>query len=143
MTLVPHRQLIPARRTLFDLLACDPFADSPERERASERWSPSVDIKEEEDRYIVTADVPGIDPKDVEITMEKGALTIRGERRSEHEEHEKGLHRMERSYGSFVRSFSFPDSVDVDAIAASGKHGVVTVSIPKKPSEQAKRIAVS
>jgi HSP20 family protein len=121
----------------------DPFDERFDRAPAAESWTPSVDIKEEESRYIVTADLPGIDPKEVEITMEKGALTLKGERRSEHTEDNAGVHRVERAYGSFIRRFSFPDSVDLDNITANGKNGVVTISIPKKPSEQPKRISVS
>ncbi len=143
MTLVPSRTTVPSRRTLFDLLASDPFEDMMQTSSSRSTSFPSVDIKEDEEKYTLKADLPGVNPKEIEITMEKGALTIKGERRSEHEENEKGLHRLERSYGSFVRRFSFPDSVDVENIAASGKDGVVTITIPKKPSEKPKRIAVN
>ncbi len=143
MTFLPNRISSPSPRTLFDLLACDPFQDVFQASEGSQRWNPLVDIKEDEEKYTVKADLPGLDPKDVEITMEKGALTIKGERQSEHEESDKSMHRVERSYGSFVRRFSFPDSVDVENIVAGGKDGVVTITIPKKPSEKPKRISIN
>lgn len=143
MTLVPCRATVPSRRTLFDLLASDPFENVMQTNSLRATSFPSVDIKEDEDKYTLKADLPGVNPKDIDITMEKGALTIKGERHTEHEENEKGLHRLERSYGSFLRRFSFPDSVDVENIAAAGKDGVVTITIPKKPSEKPKRINVN
>ena len=106
-------------------------------------WAPAVDIKEEDKRYVLHADIPGVDPKDIEITMEDGVLTIKGERRFEDEKESNGYKRVERSYGTFYRRFSLPDSVDAQAITASGKNGVLEVSIPKKEQLQPRRISVS
>ncbi|MCB0324953.1 MAG: Hsp20/alpha crystallin family protein, partial [Bdellovibrionales bacterium] len=116
------------------------FFDSARQER---RWMPPVDVKEDEKNYILTADLPGVDAKDIEITMEKGTLTIKGERRSEKVENEKGVHRVERSYGTFVRQFGFPNTVDADGISARTNNGVLTVTVPKRESEQPKKISVS
>lgn len=106
-------------------------------------WQPMVDIKEENDRYLIKADIPGVDPKDIEVKMENGVLSISGERRAEHEDEKEGYKRIERSYGSFMRRFSLPDSADADGISAKSKHGTLEVTIMKRePSSQTRRITV-
>ena len=106
-------------------------------------WTPAVDIEEEDGRFVIRADVPGVDPKDIEVTMEKGTLTVRGERNLENkEEGEGGYRRVERAYGSFYRRFSLPDTADADSISAASNHGVLEVVIPKKAAVQPKRIEV-
>lgn len=105
-------------------------------------WLPAVDIKEEAERFIVHADVPGIDPKDIEITMEDGVLTVRGERRSESRENQDGWRRVERVSGQFFRRFSLPDTADAEAISARGSHGVLEIVIPKQAKVQPRRITV-
>ena len=92
---------------------------------ATSSWMPLVDIKEEPDRFLIKADIPGVKPEDIEVTMENGALTIRGERSAEKEEKKEGYHRIERSRGSFYRRFAMPDSADADHIKAQGKDGVL------------------
>lgn len=148
MSLVEYRNNLPRTNSLVDLLFSDPFEGffdlAPTRSRAqAEHWSPSVDIREEEDKFVLVADIPGVDPKDIEITMEKGTLTIKGEREKEHEEERNGYRRLERVRGSFVRRFAFPETVDVEGIHASGKDGVLTLTIPKKESAQPRKITVS
>lgn len=107
-------------------------------------WTPAVDIREESDRFVISADVPGVDPEAIEVTMEKGMLTIKGERKSEsRDERENGYRRVERAYGTFYRRFSLPDTADTDAISATGKNGVLEVTIPKKAAVQPKRIQVA
>ena len=112
---------------------------------ATSRWTPAVDIKEDNTRFLITADIPGVEPKDIEVTMENGVLTIKGERRIESadEGEGNGYRRVERVYGGFYRRFTLPDTADAEAISASGKHGVLTVVIPKRAALQPKRIAVS
>jgi HSP20 family protein len=105
-------------------------------------WAPPVDIKEEKDRFVLLADVPGVDPKDIEITMENGVLAIRGERKLEPEEERKGFHRMERARGVFYRRFALPDTADAEKIAASGRNGVLEVVIPKQEKVQPRKIVV-
>jgi HSP20 family protein len=106
------------------------------------QWTPRVDIKEEPSRFVIFADLPGIDPRDVEVLMDKGILTIKGERRSESSEQTERFSRIERRYGSFHRRFALPDSADPDGITATGSHGVLEISIPKRPETTPRRIQV-
>ena len=106
------------------------------------RWSPAVDIKEEADRFLITADLPGVDPKDIEITMDNGVLSIKGERQSEAREEKEGYKRVERVSGSFYRRFSLPDTADADRIEAKGKDGVLEVTLPKHEKVQPRKIEV-
>ncbi len=105
-------------------------------------WRPAVDIKEEADRFLITADLPGVDPKDIEITMDNGVLTIKGERHSEASEEKEGYKRVERVSGNFYRRFSLPDTADAERIEATGKDGVLTVVLPKHEKVQPRRISV-
>jgi len=107
------------------------------------QWTPRVDIKEEEKRFVILADVPGVDPADIEIQMDKGILSIRGERKHEAGEQQGKLSRVERAYGVFYRRFALPDSADAEGIHASGKHGVLEISIPKRPESSPRRINIS
>ena len=105
-------------------------------------WMPAVDIREDADRFVLFADIPGVDAKDIEISMENGVLTIRGERKPESEEEREGYKRMERARGTFYRRFSLPDSADPERISARGKNGVLEVTIPKHSRVQPRRITV-
>ncbi len=105
-------------------------------------WLPRADLKEDDGHYTVTADLPGVDPKDVQVTMANGVLTLKGERKSEKEEKKKNYRRKECMYGSFERSFRLPDTADGDKVTASSKNGVVTVLIPKKEASKAKAIKI-
>jgi len=108
------------------------------------RWTPAVDIKEDTDRFVIHADIPGVDPKDIEVTLEHGTLTIRGERKLERKEGgDDGYRRVERVYGSFYRRFSLPDTADPEKVQATGRNGVLEVVIPKQAAVQPKRIQVS
>ncbi len=106
------------------------------------RWRPAVDIKEEEDRFVIYADLPGIDPKDIEITMDQGVLTLKGERSEETKEEREGYRRVERVSGSFYRRFSLPDTADSERIEAKGKNGVLEITLPKQEKAQARKITV-
>jgi HSP20 family protein len=106
-------------------------------------WTPRVDIKEEPTRFAIIADIPGVDPKDIEITMEKGVLSIKGERKSEATAENGKLTRTERSYGAFHRRFALPDVADAENIQANGKNGVLEISIPKRPESAPRRINVN
>jgi HSP20 family protein len=105
-------------------------------------WIPHVDVHEEAERFVVAADLPGVDGKNIEITADKGVLTIKGERRSENKASKDGYERVERASGTFVRRFTLPESVDAEAIKASHVNGVLEISIPKRPTEQPRRIEV-
>jgi len=103
-------------------------------------WTPSVDISETESEYQIKAEIPDVKKEDVKVTLEDGVLTIQGERKYEKEEKGKKYHRIERSYGSFVRTFSLPDVIDDDKVKAEFKDGVLNLHLPK--SEKAKPKAV-
>jgi HSP20 family protein len=110
---------------------------------ASVSWVPRVDVYEEAERFVVLADVPGVESKDIDITAEKGVLTIRGERRLEKKATDNGYERVERTSGSFLRRFTLPENANTDSITAKQTNGVLEVSIPKHPQVQPRRIAVA
>ncbi len=105
-------------------------------------YIPPVDVVEEKDRYVVRADLPGVDPADIEVTAEKGILTLRGERKAEKRESGDGYERIERVMGSFTRRFALPENVQADEIKAKFVHGVLEVTIPKQPEVAARRVSV-
>jgi HSP20 family protein len=105
-------------------------------------WAPAVDISERKDAYLVTAELPGVNAGDVEITFEDGLLTIQGERRFAHDSAEEKIHRTERCYGAFRRSITLPSHVEADKIEASAQDGVLQIMVPKASEVQAKRIQV-
>ncbi|KDE38486.1 MAG: Hsp20/alpha crystallin family protein [Nitrincola lacisaponensis] len=115
---------------------------SEESSIATAEWAPSVDIKEETDKFLIFADIPGVKPEDIEVSMEAGVLTVKGQKESESKTEKDGYKRVERSFGSFYRRFSLPDSADGDAINAKCKHGVLEITIPKREAVQPKRIQV-
>ena len=115
-----------------------------EQSAPSRAWIPAVDIREEEDRFVIRADVPGIEPEAIEVTTENGVLAITGERRPDDaQDNGTGGQRVERVHGSFYRRFTMPDSVDVDHIEARSAHGVLEISVPKKAREQVKKIKIN
>jgi HSP20 family protein len=117
-------------------------ATGDESSVVTSQWAPRVDIKEEGDRFVLYADVPGVDPAEIEIQMDKGLLTIKGERSSVKREEGERYSRVERSHGIFHRRFALPDSADPDGITASGEHGVLEIVIPKRPETTPRRIQV-
>jgi len=106
-------------------------------------WSPAVDIKEDDKGFTIVADIPGVDPKDIDVHMENGMLTIKGQRESEKKEEREGYKRIERSYGNFYRRFTMPDSADANKIKAESKHGVLQITIPKQEKVQPRKISVN
>ncbi len=117
-------------------------AAAEESNVATSSWMPAVDIHEDDHRFVIEADVPGVKPDDIEVTMERGVLSIRGERASVSEEQEAGYKRVERVRGSFYRRFSLPDSADDERIEAHGRDGVLQITIPKKEVAKARKIAI-
>lgn len=105
-------------------------------------WVPAVDIIEEKDRFLLRADVPGVDPADIEVSMDAGVLSIAGQRAQESRSEDAGLQRMERVSGRFFRRFSLPDTADAENIEARCRNGILEVSIPKQAAVQARRIEV-
>jgi HSP20 family protein len=121
------------------------FQDSLNRvlsEPNSRPWTPAVDISETENELILKADVPEVSLKDIDIQIENGTLTLKGERKFEKDENVKGYHRIERSYGAFARYFTLPDTIDSDKVKAEYKNGVLVVILPKKEVAKPKSIKV-
>jgi HSP20 family protein len=110
---------------------------------ATSQWAPRVDIKEEDQRFVIFVDVPGVDPASIEVSMEKSILSIKGERSAEKAEQNSRYTRVERAHGSFHRRFTLPDSADADNIVANGKHGVLEIVIPKKAETAPRRITIN
>jgi len=127
----------PFSRTGFDMIPA--FA---RREFAT--LSPAVDVVEKPDAFEITAELPGMDEKNIEVKLANGTLTVKGEKEEKKEEKQKDYHLRERYYGSFERSFSLPDGVDADKIEANFNKGVLTLKLPKKPEaiQPEKKIAV-
>ena len=136
---------------LFDALQRDLYnLDSPqgrnqlddEANVATASWVPSVDITENDDAFTILADIPGVDPNEIEISMDKGVLSIKGERKSETVEEKENYRRVERQSGQFYRRFTLPDSADAEKIEAKSEHGVITITIPKQEVAVSRRIEV-
>lgn len=109
---------------------------------ATAAWAPAVDIKEEPDRFVILADLPGLEAKDIDITMENGVLTLKGQRAFQDQRESEGYRRVERLRGSFMRRFSLPEAVEADKITAKSRHGILELVVPKAPQAQPRRIAV-
>jgi HSP20 family protein len=105
-------------------------------------WVPPVDIREQETQFLIHADLPGIEPKNIEITLEKGVLTIRGKRELETRKETDGFKRVERASGTFYRRFSLPDTADSASVSARFTNGVLEVAIPKQAQVLPRRINV-
>jgi len=106
-------------------------------------WAPSIDVIEKEDKYVVKAELPGVDDEDINISISGNMLKIEGEKQSETEENEEGYHYSEASYGSFARTITIPDSVDVSKIEASCTKGVLEINLPKMAEVKPKKITIS
>jgi len=112
-------------------------------EPASNRpWSPAVDIYETENELVLKADLPDVNQKDIDVRVENQTLTIAGTRNFEKHEESKGFHRIERSYGNFVRSFAVPNTFDTETVSAGYQNGVLTVKLPKKEAAKPRQIKV-
>jgi len=139
----PFRDLLSSQKG-FDRLFREAF--SPffrESELSTRTWAPAVDIYEDENKLVLKADLPGVDPKDVEIKVEDGMLYLNGERKFEKEVKEENYHRVERSYGAFSRSFALPTSINSENIAAEYKDGQLILTMPKREEAKPKTIKVS
>jgi HSP20 family protein len=146
MNRIPSQLTWGTLRNLNDVRhAFDRFLSTDETDVASPsagQWAPRVDIKEEDARFVILADIPGIDPATIEVSMDKNVLSIKGERVAEKTEQSAKFTRIERAYGSFNRRFSLPESADAEGITASGKHGVLEIVIPKRAQTAPRRIAI-
>ncbi|MCD6193901.1 MAG: Hsp20/alpha crystallin family protein [Candidatus Aminicenantes bacterium] len=138
----PFRDMITLRERMNRLFE-DFFASrGEEQDLLAGSWTPSVDIYETEHEVVLTAELPGMDEKDIEIKVEDNTLTISGERRMEKEIKEENYHRIERAYGSFCRSFTLPNYVDQDKISAEYDNGILKITMPKKPELKPRKVKV-
>jgi HSP20 family protein len=110
--------------------------------RAARPWSPAVDVIETENDLVLKADLPDVDLKDIDVRVENQTLTLKGDRKFESEPKNGGYHRIERNYGTFMRSFTLPSSVENDKVSADYKNGVLTVTLPKKEAAKPKQVKV-
>ena len=137
----PFRELNEFQNRLGSFFGLAPSRRGQEGFMSSE-WAPSVDIIEDEKEFLVKAELPEVKKEDVHVTVDNGVLTIRGERKCEREEKGKRFHRCERSYGTFMRSFSLPDGADGSNVRAEFKDGLLQVHMPKSEKAKAKQIEV-
>jgi HSP20 family protein len=138
----PFREVSRLRREM-DRLWDDFFGPGRKALRPMEmEWAPAVDVSETADQVVIKAEVPGMEAKDIDISLAGDVLTIKGEKKSEREEKKENYHLVERTYGSFSRSLKLPTAVDADKIEASYKQGVLTVSCPKKEEVKPKAIEI-
>jgi HSP20 family protein len=106
-------------------------------------WSPAVDVKETSNEYVLNVDVPGVKPENIDITLENGVLSLKGERQWENQEEQNNYKRVERARGTFFRSFSLPESADAEQVKAKSNDGVLEIVIPKQPKAQPRKIKVT
>jgi HSP20 family protein len=119
------------------------FFDVPYFDKTStHEWAPRVDVEETEKEIVIKADLPGVDPKNLDISVVGGSLILKGEKKEEREDKKKNYHRVERFIGQFYREIPLPSGTDTEKISASSGKGVVTITIPKKPEIQPKKITV-
>jgi len=138
LSLIPRTASLQNARDLFDRFFEDEFLPL----RGEKSWAPAFDISENEKGYMVSAELPGIDEKDLDITIAGGMLSIKGEKKKETEEKGETYHRIERTYGSFNRSFRIPDAVEADKVEATYKNGILKLVIPKSKESAVKKITV-
>ncbi len=128
----------------FDRLLNGTFSQFFSDEGVSARaWAPAVDIYESDDNLVLKAELPGVDPKDVELRVEDSTLYLKGQRRFEREVKEENYHRLEGSYGSFSRTFTLPSSIDADRVKAEYKDGLLTLTLPKREEAKPKTIKIN
>ena len=138
----PWRMLDQFRRDIDKVFGYSGEPATGDSAIATSAWVPAVDIKEEPQQFVIEADIPGIDPKEIEISMENGVLTLKGERKSVSQDEGQNYKRVERVHGTFYRRFSLPDTADPDKVTASGKNGVLQIAIPKREVVQPRKITV-
>ncbi len=138
----PFRDLITIREKMNPLFEEAVISRGEEKDLVSSSWTPTVDIFETENELVLSAEVPGINEKDIEIKIEDNTLTLRGERKFEKETKEENYHRVERAYGSFFRSFSLPLYINQDNIKAEHLNGVLKIIMPKKPELKPRKVKI-
>ena len=119
------------------------FGDEPARRNAEAGWMPAVDVRETDDSFVFSAELPGLSKDDVSITLEDNVLTLTGERRFEKDASKNEFRRIERSYGHFTRSFTLPSEVDNDTVQANYSDGLLTITVPKTEKTKPRKIEIS
>jgi HSP20 family protein len=138
----PFRELEDMTHRLNRMFANNAVQRSGQETMTYPDWQPNVDISETAESFVIAAELPDVKREDIKVTLDNGVLTLKGERRLNKEEKGKKFHRVERSYGSFVRAFSLPDNVDETKIKADAKDGVLTLTLAKAVKEKPKTIEV-
>ena len=137
----PFREMVTLREKMNRLFE-DAVVGQDDRELVASTWSPAVDIYETEHEIVLKAELPGIEDDNIAVKLEDNTLTLKGERQFEKETKEENYHRIERSYGSFYRSFKIPHYVDQEKIKAEHEHGVLKISLPKKLESKPRAVKV-
>jgi len=138
----PFRDIVTLREKMNRLFEDAVTHRGEEKDLTSSSWTPAVDIYEDENQLVLSAEVPGIEEKDVEIKIEDSTLIIQGERKMEKETKEENYHRIERAYGSFYRSFTLPNYIDQEKIHAEHENGVLKITMPKKPELKPRKVKI-
>jgi len=138
----PFRDMVTLREKMNRLFEDVFTGRSEDKELSASTWAPAVDIFETENELIMTAEVPGIDEKDIEIKIEDNTLSLKGERKFEKETKEENFHRIERSYGSFYRAFTLPNSIDPEKIQAEHENGVLKITMPKRQERKPRKVKI-
>ncbi len=138
----PFRDMVTLRERMNKLFEDMAASRGEEKDLATSSWAPAVDIYETENEVVLTAEIPGIEEKDVEIKVEDNTLTLRGERKFEKETKEENYHRIERAYGSFFRSFTLPNYVDQDRIEAEHENGILKIRMPKRAELRPRKVKI-
>lgn len=138
----PFRDPVSMLETMNRLFDDRHYARRRNENEALSHWSPLVDVFEDAEGVTLTVELPGVDPKAVDLKVEDGVLTISGERKLEREDKRQNYQKIERWYGTFLRSFSLPPTVDVEHIKAEHRHGLLRVFLPRKEETKPKRITV-
>lgn len=138
----PFRDLTTLRERMNRLFEEAYTSRGEEKDLVSGKWNPSVDIYEKENAIVLKAELPGIDENDIELKIEDSTLTLKGDRKFEKETKEENYQRIERSYGSFYRSFTLPRNIDQDKIKAESENGILKVTLPKKAELKPKKVKI-
>jgi HSP20 family protein len=138
----PFRDLLALSDRLSRLAEDSTMSLANEGDFLTGSWSPAVDIFETDNAIVLKAELPGMTEKDIDLTVDRNLLTIKGERQFENEVNKDNYHRVERAYGSFMRSFQLPATVDTTKVQAEQKNGILTVTLPKKEEEKPKKINI-
>ncbi len=138
----PFRDLTTLRERMNRLFEDVYTSRGEEKDLVASTWNPSVDIYETENALVMKAELPGVDENDIELKIEDSTLTLKGDRKLEKETKEENYHRIERSYGSFYRSFTLPQNIDQNKIKAESENGILKVTLPKKAELKPKKVKI-